>query len=96
MVGEPTLSTYEAKLLFAWTVIFLALALLATLGRLYSRHLKGTRYGLDDYLIIGGTMVYFVQGVFVFIGMSHLSQPFFPHQIVTNTIQLFSKVVWAT
>jgi hypothetical protein len=82
MAGESTLSTYDAQLVFAWTIIFLILALLATLGRLYSRYLKGTRCGFDDYLIIGGTVVYYIQGVLVFMGTSHLLQLLFLHKII--------------
>lgn len=68
--GDKPLSTYEAQLAFVWTVIFLLLALLATLGRLYSRHLKGTKFGLDDLLIVAGTVVFFIQGVMVFLSGS--------------------------
>jgi hypothetical protein len=82
MAGESTLSTYDAQLVFAWTVIFLVLALLATLGRLYSRYLKGTRYGFDDYLIVGGTVVYYIQGVLVFIGTLHLLILLLLHKII--------------
>lgn len=93
------LGTFSAQLTFAWTLIFLILALGAVSGRLYSRFLKRANLGLDDLLIVAAFVAFTAQGVLVFICEASLlplmtkviTQPKLYSMVESDTISMNSR-----
>lgn len=50
-------SAYSGKQLIAVAVAFVPIILIFVSLRFYSRHLSGTKWGLDDYLILASVIL---------------------------------------
>ena len=53
-------SSDRAVSLLVLNIVFLLLATLALIARFWSRHIKGTRHGLDDWLLLVGLFFYYL------------------------------------
>lgn len=52
-VGDSHLDRRQARVMFAFAIVFPVIATLFLAARLYSNHLIGKKYGWDDWTTIG-------------------------------------------
>ena len=80
-LGRP-----QARLMFAFAIIFPVLGTLALAARLYSNHVLKKSYGWDDWTIIGSLVSEIGLSVCIglsVVGFSLCSMCWYPHRFVS-------------
>jgi len=81
-------STERARATVAVCVVFVVLATLAVIARFWARRLKGTEPALDDWLVIGGLIFYYLSAIATILQVSlgrlghHLKDGITPDQLI--------------